>query len=134
MKGSCVRPAEHTVTDGGAVRIMSGMRAARTLTEIKAAEATRRQEAVEALKPILRAYARAHHGRFYIYGSAARHAMRAHSDVDVLVDFAEDAEAEAWNFAEDICVAHGLTPDIMRRSWSKASFLDHIMQDAEEIA
>jgi predicted nucleotidyltransferase len=105
-----------------------------TPSEIKAAEATRRQQAVKALKPALRAYARAHRCRFYLFGSAARQQMRAHSDVDILVDFAEDEEADAWSFAEDACAARSLAPDIMRRSWSKQSFLDHIMKDAEETA
>ncbi len=59
--------------------------------------------------------------------------MRYDSDVDILVDFAEDDEAEAWNFAEAACVARGLQPDISRRSWCRESFLTRIMRDAEEI-
>jgi predicted nucleotidyltransferase len=105
-----------------------------TLSEIKVAEATRRQQAVEALKPALRAFARTHNGRFFLFGSAARRQMRAHSDVDILVDFGEDGEADAWCYAEEACAARGLIPDLMRRSRSKQSFLDRIMKEAEEIA
>lgn len=43
-----------------------------TLRERKADEAARRSEAVAALRPVLTAYARAHGGRFLLYGSAAR--------------------------------------------------------------
>ena len=105
-----------------------------TLSEIKAAEAARRQRAVAAMKPDLAAYARPHGGRFWLFGSAARGTMRYHSDVDILVDFAEDQEADAWNFVERICHNRGLTPDVMRRSWAKQAFLDHITADAEIIA
>ena len=71
-----------------------------TLTERKVAEAVRRQQAVAALVPVLADYARAHGGRFLLFGSAARGTMKYHSDVDILLDFSEDALGEAWNFAE----------------------------------
>ncbi|HET6607822.1 MAG TPA: nucleotidyltransferase domain-containing protein [Rhodopila sp.] len=127
-------PRSAVVTRAPLQRMVMLMQAQRTLSEIKAVEATRRQHAVEDLKPCLRAYARAHNGRYYLFGSAARQEMRAHSDVDIMVDFAEDDEADAWCFAEEACAARGLVPDIMRRSWSKQSFIAHIMTEAEEIA
>ncbi len=70
-----------------------------TLGAIKAARSVHRQSAVEALKHDLRAYARQHNGRFWRYGSAVRHEMRDHSDVDILVDFVPVAEAEARPYA-----------------------------------
>jgi hypothetical protein len=111
-----------------------GMSSTMTLTDIKAAEAARRQEQVDAMKPGLVAYARAHGGRFWLFGSAARRDMRYHSDVDILVDFPEHQEAYAWNAAERACWDRGLTPDLMRRSWCKQAFLDHIAPDMELIA
>jgi len=51
-----------------------------TLAERKAAEAARRQAAVEALVPVLAACARAHGGRFLLYGSTARGTMKHDSD------------------------------------------------------
>ena len=110
------------------------MPATSVVASIRDAETKRRQEAVGAIKPALRGYARAHGGRFILYGSAARGEMRFHSDVDLLVDFPEGAEAEAWNFVESLCVSHGLEPDLNRVSWCKASFLRHVMPEAEVIA
>ena len=104
-----------------------------TLGAIKAARAAVRQSAVETLTQELRAYARQHHGRFWLYGSAARTDMRDHSDIDILVDFPEDADAEAWDFAEAACHANGLKPDLMRRAWCKQRFLDAVLADAVEV-
>jgi hypothetical protein len=83
-----------------------------TLSERKAAEAVRRQHAVAELVPALAAYARARGGRFPLFGSAARRTMRYDSDVDILVDFPEDARGDAWNFAETACWDRGLEPDL----------------------
>jgi predicted nucleotidyltransferase len=104
-----------------------------TLTERKAAKAERRRLAVEALRAVLTDYARAHGGRFMLFGSAARGDMRAGSDVDVLTDFPRDATDDAWVFAEDACRALGLTPDIRPVSWCGRSFLDHILPELEAL-
>lgn len=74
-------------------------------------------------------YARAHRGRYFLYGSAARGTMTYHSDVDVLLDFPEEAAAEAWNFAETTCWDRGLKPDLMPYGWCKKAFLDHVAPD-----
>src|ERR1700759_5606677 len=74
-----------------------------TLPERKAAEAARRAAAVEALVPVLAAYAKAHGGRFLLFGSAARGAMKFDSDVDLLMDFRVEMLSEAWKFAEAAC-------------------------------
>src|ERR1700712_2834198 len=58
-----------------------------TLAERKATEAARRGAAVETLVPLLAGYARAHGGRFLLFGSAASGQMKFHSDVDLLLDF-----------------------------------------------
>jgi predicted nucleotidyltransferase len=83
-----------------------------TLTERKAAEAERRRKAVEGLRPVLTDYARAHGGRFLLFGSAARGTMRYDSDVDILVDFPPGALDGAWGFAERACFERRLDPDI----------------------
>ena len=101
--------------------------------ERKAAEAERRQSAVDAMRPVLAAYAREHGGRFLLFGSAARGQMRFDSDVDILVDFPPDALDDAWNFAERACWDRGLEPDITPFSWCKAAFLAHIEPDLEVI-
>jgi len=82
-----------------------------TLTERKTPEAARRREAAAALVPVLAEYARAHGGRFLLYGSAARGQVKYHSDVDLLLDFPGVSLGEAWNFAETSCWDCGLEPD-----------------------
>jgi len=112
---------------------MSAINRIVTLAERKAAEAERRQSAVDAMRPALAAYAREHGGRFLLFGSAARGQMRFDSDVDILVDFPPDALDDAWNFAERACWDRGLEPDITPFSWCKAAFLAHIEPDLEVI-
>lgn len=100
-----------------------------SLRTIKAEEARRRTEAVAALRGVLAAYARAHGGRYLLYGSAARGGMRYHSDVDILLDFPPDQQREAWNFAERGCAEWGIEADIMPLAWCQDDFLDHIRPD-----
>ncbi|HUN44402.1 MAG TPA: nucleotidyltransferase domain-containing protein [Acetobacteraceae bacterium] len=104
-----------------------------TLSERKQAEAQRRQQAVASLKGDLLTYARAHGGRFILFGSGARHEMRYDSDVDILVDFPPDGDAAAWDFAEHACWDRGLEPDLMRLAWCKRGFLAHIAADSETL-
>jgi len=94
-----------------------------TLAERKAAEATRRSRAVAELRRALDAYARAHGGRYLLFGSAARGQMRHDSDVDILVEFPPDQQAAAWNFAERACWDRRLAPDVMASAWCTDDFL-----------
>ncbi len=105
-----------------------------TLTERKAAEAERRQRAVGDLRAALVEYARAHGGRFLLFGSAARGTMRYNSDVDILTDFPEAETSAAWNFAEHACWDRGLDPDVMPRGWCKDDFLIHVEPDIAVLA
>lgn len=82
-----------------------------TLTERKTAGAARRAAAVEAILPALADYAHAHGGRFLLFGSAARGTMKYDSDVDMLIDFPENALTDAWDFAETLCCDLGLEPE-----------------------
>lgn len=100
-----------------------------TLSERKAAEAARRAAAVEALVSVLAGYARAHGGRFLIFGSAARGRMKFDSDVDLLMDFPPEAMDDAWTFAETACWDRGLEPDLLSYGGCKPEFLDHIAPD-----
>lgn len=105
-----------------------------TLAERKAFERARRREAVAALVPVLAAYARAHGGRYLLFGSAARGAMKHDSDVDLLLDFPDQAFGEAWNFAETICWEHGLEADLLPLGGCKPAFLEHIAADLRVLA
>jgi predicted nucleotidyltransferase len=100
-----------------------------TLTERKTAEAARRAAALEAIAPLLAAYAREHGGRFLLFGSAARGQMKYHSDVDLLVDFPDEAFGAAWDFAENACWDRGLEPDLLPYRGCKPAFLNHIAPD-----
>jgi hypothetical protein len=102
-----------------------------TLAERKAAEATRRQHAVTELRLALDPYARAHGGRFLLFGSAGRGRMRYDSDVDILVDFPPDRQVAAWNFAERACWDRRLDPDIMTSAWCTEDFLALVRPKAE---
>jgi predicted nucleotidyltransferase len=113
---------------------MSAINRIVTLAERKAAEAERRQSAVDAMRPALAAYAREHGGRFLLFGSAARGQMRFDSDVDILVDFPPDALDDAWNFAERACWARHLEPDITPLSWCKGRFRDRVTPDLQVVA
>jgi predicted nucleotidyltransferase len=105
-----------------------------TLAERKAAEAERRRLAVATLRPALAAYARAHCGRFLLFGSAARNDMRYDSDVDILLDFPRDTLDDAWSFAEHACWDRGLDPDITPYSSCKGRFRERIAPDLEVLA
>jgi predicted nucleotidyltransferase len=105
-----------------------------TLPELKAAEAARRSAAVADLTGVLAAYARAHGGRFILFGSAARGDMRFDSDADVLMDFPPRELDEAWKFAEQACWDRSLELDLIPYRWCKPEFLDHAMRDAKALA
>lgn len=100
-----------------------------TLPERKAREAARRTDAVARVSARLAAYARAHGGRYLIYGSAARGAMRFDSDVDILVDFPPELHADSWRFAEDACAEERLPADIRPYAWCSERFLAHVSRD-----
>jgi predicted nucleotidyltransferase len=105
-----------------------------TLTERKAAEAARRRLAVEELRAALTEYARAHGGRFLLFGSAARGTMRYDSDVDILVDFPPAPLDDAWGFAEHACWERRLDPDITPFASCKGRFRERVMPDLQVLA
>lgn len=105
-----------------------------TLPERKRDEAARRARSATALLPVLTAYARDHGGRFLLYGSAARGQMRFDSDVDILLDFPDATQTDAWSFAETACWDLGLEPDLLPFGWCKPDFLDHIAPDLRVLA
>lgn len=79
--------------------------------------------------PVLADYARTRGGRYLLFGSAARGAMKFDSDVDILLDFPGDAFSGARGFAEQACWDHGLEPDLLPYGGCKPAFLAHIEPD-----
>lgn len=102
-----------------------------TLAERKAKACEAIASAAQSLRSDLRTYARAHGGKFILFGSVARGDHRYDSDVDILVDFPTEQDFSAWLYAETCCRRLGLAPDIQPLSWCDATFVQTIMQDSE---
>jgi predicted nucleotidyltransferase len=106
-----------------------------TLSQRRAAAVAAKVAAVAALRPTLAAGAVQIGGRFLIYGSAARGELRPDSDVDLLLDFPDDASTSAaWDVAETACEQLGLTCDIRPLTMCDARFLDHVLPEAAILA
>ena len=99
----------------------------RTLEQRKRDAAARRAAAPEALRSRLQEFALASHGRYLIYGSLARGKARYDSDIDILVDFPEASQTEAWRRAEEACAALGIDYDILPLSWARPRFLERAL-------
>lgn len=106
----------------------------RTLRDRKRDEARRRTQAVAVVSEHLRRHARAAGGRYLLYGSAGRDAMRFDSDIDLLVDFPAETEAAAWRFAEEACAAQDIAADIRPLTWCTEPFRAQILPDARILA
>lgn len=90
-----------------------------TISERKRREAERRSTAAATLRDVLAGHARRLGGRYILYGSAASGTMSYDSDVDLLLDFPGETEADAWRAAESACAAVGLELDIMPLRWTR---------------
>jgi predicted nucleotidyltransferase len=97
-----------------------------TVTERKDWESARRRAAADVVMSEMKAFGTERGGRFFIFGSAAEDRMKFDSDLDVVVDFPAEREAEAVNFVEDVCRKQKLPADIHVKSSSSSRFLDRI--------
>lgn len=100
----------------------------------KRVEAGRRAGVASVLAERLGPFARAHGGRYLLFGSLARGAVRHDSDVDLLLDFPPEAEAEAWRFAEGTLAEMGMAADIMPMGWCKPAFLAKVLPGAKVLS
>lgn len=95
-----------------------------TLADRARARAERLATALITLDRDLAAYARREGGRFIRYGSTATGRAAAHSDVDIIADFADDEKSmAACRFADDVCTRLTLTPDVRPSSWCSEKLL-----------
>ena len=85
--------------------------------------------AIAEIDALLTDYARRNGGRFIRYGSTAKGRATAHSDVDIIADFPREAGFEAASYAEDLCFARDLKPDVRPSCWSSERFLARVAKD-----
>lgn len=104
------------------------------LDDIRDREVERRRKAALALRDLMREVAPRLGGRFILYGSAARDDLRADSDIDVLLDFPLERQAEAYRVLEEASSSWKVKVDILPRSVVSDRFFEHIMKDAEVFA
>jgi len=103
----------------------------RTLSERKAAAAAAKAAALDRLRPALADAARDLGGHFLLYGSAAQGRLRHDSDIDLLLDFPDDAATTAaWDAAERECAGLGLECDARPLAWCSAALLEHVLPGA----
>lgn len=97
-----------------------------TVAERKSRETARRRAAADLVISEMRAFGTERDGRFLIFGSAAENRMKFDSDLDVVVDFPADREADALEFVEKICRKEGLPSDVHLKSEASSGFLERI--------
>lgn len=97
-----------------------------TVAERKDRERARRRAAADVVMSQMKAFGAEHGGRFFVFGSAAEDRMKFDSDLDVVVDFPAEREAEAVDFVEDVCRGQNIPADIHVKSRSSRRFLDRI--------
>lgn len=105
-----------------------------TLDERKARALSARKAALAQLEARLASAAAQYCGRYRLFGSVARGAMRPDSDVDLLADFPGHTVSAAIRAAEDACEELGLPCDIIDQSWCRTEFLQRVLPGAKVIA
>ena len=107
----------------------------RTLPQRKAEAAAAKAAALDRLRLVLAEAARGLGGRFSLYGSAAKGKLRHDSDIDLLLDFPDDASTTAaWDAAERECASLGLECDARPLAWCSAGFQQHVLPGAVPLA
>lgn len=104
-----------------------------TIAERKRMRVERIRSAIDHVERNLTNYARRHDGSFVIFGSAARGDLTHDSDFDVLVDFPAAIEREARDFAESVCIEHGIRPDVHLASDASPALLKRVRQDGRPL-
>lgn len=100
-----------------------------TIVNRKKMKESRMRSKMERVKEALASYVAGHVGRFVVFGSAARDEMRYDSDLDILVDFPAEVERDARDYAERVCIEHGIKPDLHLASEASSELLDRVSHD-----
>ncbi len=101
-----------------------------TLIERKKIAMDAMRNGIDLLCQDLQDYVAANEGQFILFGSAALGTIDLHSDVNIIVDFRADKEAESCRFAEESCFKHGLKPDVRSIRFCNEEFIKRIQDDA----
>ncbi len=105
-----------------------------TLRERDAIATQARRDAIESALHRLPERARAHHGRYLVFGSVARGQIRSDSDLDLIADFPTKTIKAAIEDAATICFECGVPYDIIElRGETDRRFLHFALTDAKEI-
>ena len=105
-----------------------------TVANRKKLKECRMRSEVERVKEALSSYVARHAGGgFVVFGSSARDEMRYDSDLDILVDFPAESERNAWEYAERMCIEHGIKPDLHLASEASSELLDRVYQEGSTI-
>ena len=100
-----------------------------TLKERHRRKMERMEAAMVAIDAALLAYARERGGRFIRYGSTAKGRTRAHSDVDIIADFAFEEAGCATTFAEEACSARGMPADARSIAYASPTLLHRALAE-----
>lgn len=105
-----------------------------TLRELRSRQAAQREAAVIKALGELTVYARAHGGRFLLFGSTAKGTASVFSDVDLIADFGEHADSRrAASASEEILSRYDLVADVRPITYCSKEFLEEIRRDAKVI-
>jgi predicted nucleotidyltransferase len=97
-----------------------------TLAERKRARVEEIRAGLDVLRKKLTDYARAHGGKFIMFGSAVSGRLHYDSDVDILVEFDDAGVYAALDFVETECARLELHADVQPKAWCKEDFIARI--------
>lgn len=100
-----------------------------TLAERHRRKMEHMRASLEEIDGLLARYARRHGGRFIRYGSTAKGRAMAHSDVDIIADFADDASLGAASYAEELLIDRKLKPDVRPSAFVSDRFIALVAED-----
>ena len=104
-----------------------------TLADRKHARVEEIRAGYACLRADLARFARAHGGRFWVYGSAVSGRFHAESDIDIILDFEDAQTGEAFDMVEAACARLRLKADIQPKAWCKDQFLEKIHATALQL-
>ena len=105
-----------------------------TISERKQARVAAIRSGLPDFEEELRRYARAHHGRFMIFGSTVTGRLHYGSDIDILADFPRETIGNAMDFANILGEQFDLPVDVLSFQHCKPKFLERVLCQARVLA